>query len=222
MIYLIVLFIAACFTAVLFLLSVKAAVEYVRNESDDNLVISFYSMKGVFKYKYEIPLVDVGQRGVRFKLVKELGKKEKKVGESREKLKLTEFFDKYINISRYYENNNELICDIRNYLQNRLVLAEFNLHIREGTGNACHTGLISGILWSLAGTVTSFLSNNFRTLKKCVSIIPCFDTRVFTVDFLCIFRVKLVHIIVVLIKILKNRYKMKQKAKQEIGGGFSG
>lgn len=222
MLYLVVFIMPAVFIAVLFFIKIKVALEYVRDDHDDNLVMAFYIMNGIFKYKYEIPLVDVGQNNARFRLVKETGKKEKKVGEVKKKLKWTEIYDKYINVKGYYIANNELICDIRAYLHKRLALLKFELCIREGTGNASQTAIISGILWSLTGIVTSFLSDNIKTLEKHVRIKPCFETKIFTVDFLCIFHIKFVHIIVVLMKIMKNRYKLKHKEKQEMGGGFSG
>lgn len=221
MIYLLIFIILTIFAEALFLVNIRIAFEYVRSESDDNITIAFYTMNGVFRYKYEIPLVDVGHDNVRFRLVKEMGKKERKVGESRKKLKLNEIYDKYLNVKVYYYDNSLLIKSILDYLHRRLILARFDLDISEGTGNACQTALISGLLWSLAGIVTSILSNNFKTFRKCVRIRPCFNNSIFSVDFLCIFHIKLVHIIVVLSKIMKNRYKL-HKAKQEIGGDISG
>ena len=80
MVYLVILFLAAAIGAVLFLLEIKCVIEYARNDVDDNIVIAFYTMKGVFKYKYEIPLIDVGRSNVKFRLVREKGKKDKVTG----------------------------------------------------------------------------------------------------------------------------------------------
>lgn len=222
MLYLVIFFVVAIFAASLFLIKIKAAFEYVRNDEDDNIVLSFYTLKGIFKYKYEVPLVDMGQKNIKFKLVKEMGKGDRIVGERKERLKPAEIIDKITSIRQYYIENKTLICDIKDYMHSRLLMAEFNLKVREGTGNACYTGILCGVMWSLAGIITSYLSKSFKVIRKCVSIQPCFNSAVFTVDFLCIFHVRLVHIIVVLMKIYSKKHKIKTKLEKGIGGGLSG
>jgi hypothetical protein len=222
MLYSVIFFILAVFTAVLFLVNIKVVLEYKRNDEDDNITIFLYTLKGMFKYKYEVPLVDFGQTGIKFRLVKEKGKKDKKISEKKGRLKIAEILDKYILVKVNYEANKDLICDIKKYLKTRLFLNKFRLNICEGTGNACYTGIICGILWSLTGMLTSGMSNLFKTYEKCVSIRPDFNLKVFNVDLCCIFHIKLVHIIVVLIKIFSNRFKEKYKIKKEIGGDLSG
>lgn len=222
MLYLVVFFILALLAASLFLIRIKAAFEYVRNNEDDDIILSFYTMNGIIRYKYEIPLVDMGSKSVKFKLVKEAGRKGVTTDRKKERLKPVEIFDKIAGVKKAYDENRQLVCDIRDYIRCRLLLVEFNLKIEEGTGNAYHTAIINGILWSVAGIFTSYLSNNLKVIKKCVSIVPCFKNAVFTVDFLCIFHVRLVHIIVVLMKIYRKKHGIRIKTEKEIGGGLSG
>lgn len=222
MLYLVVLFVIAVLAASLFIIRIKVAFEYVRNNEDDNIVISFYTLQGIFKYKYEIPLVDMGSKSAKFKLVKEWGAGEKVVGERKKRLKPNELLDKITGIRKYYTENRELICDIKDFLHDRVLMVDFNLNIEEGTGNACYTGILCGVLWSFAGIIISYLSKSIRVMRKCVSILPCFNSSVFTVDFLCIFHVRLVHIIVVLMKIYSKKHRIRTKLEKEIGGGLSG
>ena len=222
MLYLVIFFVFTILAASLFLIKIKAAFEYVRNDEDDHIVLSFYTLKGIFKYKYEIPLVEMGQKAIKFKLVKEMGAGDRFAGERKERLKPTDIIDKVTSVRKYYIENKSLICDIKDYLHDRLLLADFNLNIREGTGNACYTGILCGAMWSFAGILTSYLSKSFKVMRKCVSIWPCFNSTLFTVDFLCIFHVRLVHIIGVLMKIYSKKHKIKTKLKKEIGGGLSG
>jgi hypothetical protein len=220
MLYLVIFFILTIFIVTIFIMKIKIVADYVRNENDDNISISLYTLKGIFKYKYDIPLVDLGQKSVKFKLVKEMGRKDKKLDEKTQRLKLIEILDKYVFVKGYYDFNKELIIKLKKYLKFRLVLDEFHLQIKEGTGNACLTGLLCGVFWSLAGVLTSFLSNSIETKKKYVSIEPDFNAMVFIVDFYCIFRIKLVHIIVLVMKFYFSR--KKEKIEKEIGGGLSG
>lgn len=216
MLYAVIFCFIALILVVLFLVKIRTVIEYVRNDDDDNFVLSFYTMKGVFKYKYEIPLVDLGKKGVKFKLVKELGRKDRVLEKSKERLKIGEVYEKYVFIREYYEANKVLICDIRDYLKTRLILAEFNLYMKEGTGNASHTGIICGLLWSLTGIFTSLLSDMFTAFEKKVTIVPDFNRKVFIVDFYCIFHIKLVHIIVVAMKIYFNVMNKKQEMEKEV------
>ena len=221
MLYLVIFLVVSGISAVLFFLEIKCVIKYKRNENDDNIVISFYTMKGIFKYKYEIPLVDLGRTGVKFKLVREVGKKDSVVSTKKEKLKVTEIYDKYITISHYYHANKKLICDLRDYIKTRVVLAQFSMKIIEGTENASHTGIICGFLWSAAGLLSTALTNTFKTFKKCVAIKPNYYKKEFTVDIFCIFHVKLVHIIVMVTKIYFNGIREKKKFIRETGGGLN-
>ncbi len=221
MVYLVILFILAVLAAVLFFVEIKCVIKYIRNDIDDNISISLYVMNGIIKYKYEIPLVDVGSRGVRFKLVRE-GKKIGTTGEKPKRLKISDIQDKYLIVRKYYLANKELICDLRDYIKTRIKLVEFDLNISEGTENACHTGIICGVLWYAAGLITTFLTNTFNTFRKYVSIRPNYKKREFFVDLFCIFHVKLVHIIVMATKIHFIGINGKQKFMKETGGGSNG
>ncbi len=213
--YLLPLLLLITSNIVLLRLRIKASVEYLRNENDDNLSISFYTMKGIFRYKYEVPMVDIGISGLKFRLVKEQGGNGEPIGVRREKMKPTGIFEKYAMIRKYCQENNDFICDLRNYLGKRLIMYQFSLKVEEGTGNASHTGIICGLLWSVSGIITSFLSNNFKNYEKFVSIKPNFNKSVFNVDLKCIFRMRIAHIIVLLAKIYLNGYKEEHLRKNE-------
>lgn len=219
-----VVFLLFAFFLVIVLLFVRfnALVEYVRNDVDDSISISLYAMKGNIKYKYEIPLIDVGYKGSRFRLVKEAGKKEREIGKGSTKLGPLEIWDKYLDFRAYYVKNSEFICNLRDYIRDHFVLANFDLFVKQGTGNAANTGVVNGVLWAAAGILTSYLHNNLKIMKERVRIVPNFHTREFKVDLYCIFHTKLVHIIVVVMKIHLNRKHEKHKLKKTIGGDISG
>jgi hypothetical protein len=221
MLYLVIFIFLAVLVTILLTMNIKVIFEYVRDDIDDNITISFYAL-GIFKYKYEVPLIDFGKKGLRFRLVRKYGKRNKKTKINKEKLTLSQLYDKCINAINYYKTNNELICDLKNYLEDKLIFNEFNLYIREGTGNAYYTGIFCGLFWSLAGIMTSFLSSIFKTLKKCVAIEPDFNQQALIINLYCIFNIKFVHIIVLVMKIYINRFKQKRKIINGIGGGLSG
>jgi hypothetical protein len=90
-----------------------------------------------------------------------------------------------------------------------IILKEFKLYIREGTGDACQTALLYGILWNLAGFIPGWLFNNFSVDEKEIKIETDFKEKVWKVNFDCIFSLKIVNIISIvrelIIIYLKNR-----------------
>lgn len=224
MAYFVILFLIGFNIYVLCFLKIKCVIEYLRNDVDDNFAVSFYTLNGEFKYKYEVPFMNLGRSGLKFKLVREQGIKDKSDDEKLGRLKPTEIYEKYMEFSNFYKYNHEMVCDIRNYVKNRLVLYEFNLKVSEGLDNAAHTAIVCGFLWSVAGLLSTFLINYFKTFKKCISITPNYSKKEFSVDLFCIFHLKLVNIIVIVLKIrrgIKNRKKLNEETGDGTNDGTS-
>ena len=222
MLYLVIFFILLVIYTALFWIDIKAALDYIRNEQDEWIVLYFYTRDGFFRYKYEIPLLKTEDDKVKFKLVKGQSREIRVGTEKKKKLMPLDIYRKFINARIYLKDHASLFEDIRRYINKRDIHVEMNIKLKQGTGDAAQTGLLCGLLWTAAGILTTFLSRHLKTLKKEISITPCFDKSIFEVDAYCIFHVKLVHIIVVLIKIYSSKYLLKMKAKKTIGGEVSG
>lgn len=220
MLYLLIFFILLVIYTVLFWIDIKAALEYIRNEKNEWVVIYFYTLDGVFRYKREIPLVNAEGDRIKFKLVKGQSNEMRTGTQKREKLTPMDIYYKYLSTRIYLKDHRSLFESIRNYINKKDVHVEMNIKIRQGTGNAAHTGLICGLLWEAAGILITYLSRYFKTFKKNITITPCFDKSILEVDAYCIFHVKLVHIIVVLIKVFRSKYMIK--IKKTIGGEVCG
>ncbi|RJR10472.1 DUF2953 domain-containing protein [Candidatus Parcubacteria bacterium] len=176
----------------------KIVIEYLRNDKDDHIVLSAFALGGIINYKYEIPLIDLGLKGIKSRKVKKKGGKEKVESRENKMLGLNEIADRYKYLKDLYKSNKLLF----KYLKKRALADKFELFFEVGTGDACSTGIISGTVWAFAGMIDSFFSNNFRIKRKKVRVNPNFVEKVFKVDLLCIFSIKVVHIIVVAFKIL--------------------
>jgi len=207
---------------ILLFAKIEIVLEYVKKGWDDHLVISFITFWGLLKYKYEIPLIDMESAGIKIRRIKKKGKKEKKVEEGKEKFNFSEILNRIKSSKKFYDSHKIIICKVKDYLKGRLILKEFKLDAVIGTGEAYYTGILNGIAWAVAGILTSYLSNNFKTLKKCVNIKSDFKEKKFDVDLFCIFSIKIVHIIVVGIKLLMNQLKGKSIKKRMIGGDVVG
>jgi len=214
-----------CLLLVLFLilslLKVKTVIEYLRNGYDDHFVVSFFTLKGLIKYKFEVPLINLENTGIKFQKVNKIGKKEKNVKKEKKQLGFFDIYMTFIKGKEFYDEHKVIICKIREYLKSRLNLKQFNLNIEVGTGDSYYTGIISGILWAFCGILVSYLVNNFRTFKKVVNIKADFDQEKLNVDLYCIFSIRIVHIIIVALMLMLNKKSIKKNTNKIKGGGIN-
>jgi hypothetical protein len=218
----VVFFLFLAFYTVLYWIDLKAALDYIRNERGEWIVISFYTLDGVFRYRYDIPLVKKENGKVRFRLVKGQGG-ESRTGEAKSgKSTPLDLYRKLVSVKTYLEDHKDLIEELRAYLNKKNIRTELSVKLRQGTGDAARTGVLCGLLWAAAGIAMTYAARFFKLFQKKITIVPCFDKRIFEADVHCIFHVRLVHIIVVLIKIYQANYLLKMKSKKTIGGEVSG
>ncbi len=222
MLYLFVFFVILVLYTVLFWIDLKAALEYIRNEHGEWIVLSFYTYDGFFRYSYDIPLLKTENNRVRFKLVKGQSREARTGSGKKEKLMPMDIYRKIVSVRTYLKDHRDLFEDIRKYLNKKDIQVELRINLMHGTGDAAQTGIIYGLWWTAAGFLTAWLSKYLKAFDRKISITPCFNKRILEVDASCIFHVRLVHIIVVLIKIFYKKYLIKMKTKKVIGGEVSG
>ncbi|MBQ7974135.1 MAG: DUF2953 domain-containing protein, partial [Clostridia bacterium] len=90
-----------------------------------------------------------------------------------------------------------------------IVIDELKIYLKFGTGDAAQTGVATGILNTLAYSITGAVHQNVRLKKWSVDIVPEFEKENFEFQFLCIGTTRLLHIINVGIKALKLYKKFK-------------
>lgn len=90
-----------------------------------------------------------------------------------------------------------------------LILKDFKLFIKEGTGDACKTAILYGLIWSLTGLIPKIIFTKYKVKNKEFIIEADFTEKVWKVNFNCIFSLKIVNIIFMckelIIYYLKNR-----------------
>ena len=82
------------------------------------------------------------------------------------------------------------------------VLNDFKLYVRVGTGDAAQTAVIYGLLWTLAGFIPEFVFTKFKVKNREIKIETDFKEKVWKVNFNCIFSLKIVNIIAMVIELL--------------------
>lgn len=97
-----------------------------------------------------------------------------------------------------------------------VILKKFKLSVREGTGDACKTALVCGLLWSLTALIPGRLFNNFSVDRKEIKIDADFKEKVWKVDFDCIFSLKIVNIISIVREIIKIYLKSRKGGDADV------
>jgi hypothetical protein len=225
MLYLVIFFIVLTIliVAIIIVLFIKARIllEYLRDGYDDHFIISLHILGELISYKYEIPLIDLEKNGIKIRKFKE--KRDIKEDEEKveRKINFFSFIEKVKTVIETKNRNNDIICEIREYLSGKLVMEDLRLKVEIGTGDAFYTGIASGLVWGVVGILSSYLLNNVKNIEKNIEVKSDFNSMKLNVDLHSIFSIRVVHIIVVRLKIAKIK-KRDVKSKETIGGGVSG
>lgn len=197
MLFFIITIILVLTVVIICLIKVNVVIEYNRQGVNDNFVLSFLALKGLIKYKYEIPKIDVNKKGVKFKRLKERGKKEKDTSKKKGKMGYRYLIKKIETFRNFQKKYNVLLEKVYKYLRCRIKIRKIDINVVVGTDNAHHTAVLVGICWSAAGLLLSYIQNKLNLMEKTVNIKPDYMGKKFKVDLFCILSVRIGHIIVV-------------------------
>jgi len=173
------------------------------------VLILFLKINIVVEYK-------IGGQNNRFEISFFVFKKRIKLKIPKQKNKKNGIFEDYKKIiqnieksKNHYEKNKEIIRKILRYIKCRIPIEKLELVAVIGTGNASYTAILAGIAWSAAGILASILHSFTDVKEKRVEIRPDFTGKKFSLELFCIFKVKIVYIIVIGLMILKHLIKSK-------------
>jgi hypothetical protein len=93
----------------------------------------------------------------------------------------------------------------------QIKLEEIHLNLKLGTNNCIVTSAIITILASVFGMVISKFIYNYNSQKHQYKMIPVYQNKnIIKLSFNCIIQVKVVHIISIIFKLVKNRKENKK------------
>ncbi len=201
MLYLVFFILLAIIIIILFFIKVYIKLSYEANKQGDHITISVYALKGLLKITRE-----VGPKGIK-------GEKDDSADKEVEKSKrgISEIYDKIVHFRTVYKT----VIGIKNYIERKVDFEELKIHAVFGTGDACLTGISGGLAWSATGIIVSFFSNKFGDFKKDIKLTPDFSEKKLNLDLHCIFKTKIVYIIVVGLKYLTILLKAKLNKKSK-------
>lgn len=220
MIYLVIFILLAVLITVIIIKKVNIELEYTRKEDDDHLIISIYTAWRLIKLKYELQVIDAENTVIKFRRWSKTSLQEKK-SENKGWMDLSEIISKIKKFNDINKKYNIIICYIKPYIKKTFILEEIRLDMELGSDDAAQAGILGGLVWGITGVIASFLSNNFNVNKTNLNIKTVFVEKKLNVDLYCIFKAKIVNIILVVLKVLYLYLKIRQKSNNLKRSGWN-
>lgn len=209
MFLLVVIFIGMLFVRIRF------EVGYRREGRDDHLRVEMTSLKGLVRYRTEVPVIDIDRYFLEPVLKMEADIESVVSHPVEDKGMIVRLPVAVIlrKLPIYIKQGLAYLDRYRTALRKLLRSIRFH-HLtwsaEIGLGDPAWTGIVTGLLWGINGVVYRVFVSNAGEIKKppVVSVRPCFNDTCLRLDFHCIFDMRIGHIIIAGLKFA--RYRLKQ------------
>lgn len=191
------------FFLILILIFTKLTVHinYYHHNDNDDLKVEFKIFFGLIKYKLKVPLIKIDDDSPSI-VVK--GSTSMASSEETEQQITPKKVKKSINGTKeFVQHVFHMNVIVRKFLQ-RMSIKQFEWHSLIGLGDAAHTGMITGALWTVKGSVVGLLSRYLK-LKEMpnLSVTPHFQFTVIQTRLTCIIQFRIGYAILAGLKLIK-------------------
>jgi hypothetical protein len=196
----ILLFLLIIFTKLTIILN------FFHHNDNDELKVEFRIWFGLIKYKMNVPLIkiDDDSPSIVVKGNSQLGdSNEEESSTNVEQITKDNLITKMTNAKDIINHVFSLNVIVRKFLK-RIVIKRFEWHSLVGVGDAAHTGMITGALWTIKGGFVGMLSHFLRLKEMPVlSVTPHFQLAVIQTRITCIFQFRIGYAILAGLKLIK-------------------
>lgn len=179
---------------------------YFHHNDNDDLKVEFRIWFGLIKYKINIPLVKIDDNSPSIVVKGNSGMGNSSENDSPTKVDQIKKDD----IMTYLRNTKEILQHVinmnvilRKFIK-RIVIKHFEWHSLVGLGDAAHTGILTGAIWTIKGSFIGMLSHFLRLKKMPVlSVTPHFQLAIIQTRITCIFQFRIGYAILAGLKLIK-------------------
>jgi len=183
------------------------SIKLKRKKENDKIQVNFLLFKGLIKFGYEIPFIDIinkkGKTSLEVQNKKEVGEGENDINKKKNIVSVEKLIDI---IDEIYENKH-IIISIHNYLYKKIEITKLNLETKIGLGDAALTAVSTGIVWSLKSTLISCILNLKKIKNINLEVVPAYNNTTLEIYLDCIIKLKIVYIIIAGINGLRAKLK---------------
>ena len=189
-------------------LEVKLHMRRVRE--DDNLIIRFRWLYGLVRYSIEIPSMRwKGRRGLELKQKHVNDRKDQVLNEMKPRIDGELIMKDYRKLMTLLRSTFELSRWFKETLKH-VRCHELNWHTQLGAGDAVETATVTGLAWSLKGSLIGFLSNYIKlSVQPRLHITPYYNESKFAMQLDCIFKIRTGYAIVAGMLLLMRILRIK-------------
>lgn len=177
------------------LLPVKLRISYGRKGERDLLIVEAVLWPGI-KYSYRVVMIDL-KSSLEGALIRYWAgaKKDGDMPVKVKKIRLSAI-RYYIRQLSFWLDVAETLKPAARYIMSRTAMCDLKWRTVFGFNDPYYTGMTSGLIWSLKGTVLSFVYNRIKpSSPPALSVVPIFGKTGLVITFNCIFITKAGHII---------------------------
>lgn len=179
-------------------------IRYYHKKDNDDLKIEVRALFGLIKYKKTIPLIKIDNDSPTLVMEEETEIKGKK--DTTEETKQYSPSD----LLNFLSNSKELLNHVvqfhrivRSFLA-KLTIRNIEWSSIVGLGDAAHTGMISGAIWAVKGSIIGIISNYMKLLDMPkINIYPHFQGVASETLFSCMIQFRIGHAMMAGIKLVK-------------------
>lgn len=184
---------------------IKVFIHYYHGQDNDDLKIKFKGLFGLVQYKINIPVIKIDDNSPSV-IVKE--KVETGANETDKKKETKQFSaDDLVN---YLHNMKELLAHViglqkilRNFLS-KVSVKNIEWHSRVGVRDAAYTGMITGALWTVKGSLLGLISSYMKvSMIPQITVTPVFNAAISQTMLKCMIQFRIGHAILAGIKIIR-------------------
>jgi hypothetical protein len=181
-------------------------VNYFHYNDNDDLKLELRIWFGLIRYKKHIPLIKIDDNSPSI-IVKSASPKQQPKEKSSEKevhqITPNKIMTSLKNTREIIKHVIDLHVVVRKFF-NRVSVKELEWHTIIGVGDAAITGMVTGGIWAIKGSIIGLISRYIK-LKEMpdISVTPYFQQAIIQTRFTCIFQFRIGYAILAGIKMIK-------------------
>lgn len=211
----------------IFITKLTVEIDFYHGNKDDHLIIRFFAWFKIIRYTIDVPIVELDKdsTAVVFKEEVKTGKKEKKKKEKDEKVTPTDIVNNLTDAKKVLTHIVDFHRIVTSFL-NKISIKKLEWHTAIGIGDASNTGILTGVVWTIKGSMIGLISKNMKLkVKPNITVTPLFQQMTASIKFTCIFQFRIGNAILAGIKLLsfwrgeipKFRSKSLSKLTKHLG-----
>lgn len=201
----IVLIILFILLVAIVLTKLTVILDYYHGNDNDHLKLEFKIWFGMIKYKKEIPLIKIDDNSptIVVKDKTKTGRNEKTSKEDVKQVDKKDIFNSLNDAKELLQHVVKLHHIVRNFLR-KVSVKRVEWHTVIGVGDAAYTGVATGAIWGLKGSIVGIVSH-YMKLKEMprMTVTPYFQHKVTQSRFRCMIQFRIGQAMLAGLKLIK-------------------